>query len=33
LGPDSVGKLVGIELRRGGQSHQIELKIGERPTA
>lgn len=33
LGPDSVGKLVAIELRRGGQSHQIELKIGERPTA
>ena len=33
LGPDSLGKLVAIELRRGGQSHQIELKIGERPTA
>jgi S1-C subfamily serine protease len=33
LGPDSVGKLVTIELRRGGQSHQIELKVGERPTA
>ena len=32
LGPDSVGKLVAIELRRGGQSHQAELKIGERPT-
>jgi S1-C subfamily serine protease len=33
LGPDSVGKLVAIELQRGGQSHQAELKIGERPTA
>jgi S1-C subfamily serine protease len=33
LGPDSVGKLVAIELRRGGQSHPRELKIGERPTA
>ena len=33
LGPDSVGKLVAIELRRGGQSHQAELLIGERPSA
>jgi S1-C subfamily serine protease len=33
LGPDSVGKLVAIELRRGGQSHQTRLQIGERPTA
>jgi S1-C subfamily serine protease len=31
LGPDSVGKLVAIELRRGGQSHQTNLQIGERP--
>ena len=33
LGPDSVGKLVAIELRRGGQSHQKNLQIGERPAA
>jgi S1-C subfamily serine protease len=33
LGPDSVGKLAQIELRRGGQVHQIRLQIGERPTA
>jgi len=33
LGPDSVGKPVAVELRRGGQSHQIRLQIGERPAA
>lgn len=33
LGPDSVGKRVAIELRRGGQSHRTELQIGERPPA
>ena len=33
LGPDSVGKLVAIELRRGGQSHQTKLQISERPAA
>jgi S1-C subfamily serine protease len=33
LGPDSVGKLMVIELRRGGQSHQTRLQIGERPAA
>jgi S1-C subfamily serine protease len=33
LGPDSVGKLVAIELRRGGRSHQTKLQIGERPAA
>jgi S1-C subfamily serine protease len=33
LGPDSVGKLVPIELRRGGQSHQTKLQISERPAA
>ena len=33
LGPDSVGKLVAIELRRGGQLQQAKLEIGERPTA
>jgi S1-C subfamily serine protease len=32
LGPDSVGKPLQIELRRGGQSHQAEIRIGERPT-
>src|SRR5262245_46552722 len=33
LGPDSVGKLLSIELRRGGQIHQVKLQIGERPAA
>ena len=33
LGPDSVGKSLQIELRRGGQSHQTEIRVGERPTA
>jgi hypothetical protein len=31
LGPDSVGKLLTIELRRGGQVQQAKLQIGERP--
>jgi S1-C subfamily serine protease len=31
LGPDSVGKSMSIELRRGGQVHQTKLQIGERP--
>ena len=33
LGPDSVGKLLTIELRRGGRPHQTKLQIGERPAA
>jgi S1-C subfamily serine protease len=33
LGSDSIGKLLAIELRRGGQSHQTRLQIGERPAA
>jgi S1-C subfamily serine protease len=33
LGPDSVGKTLSIELRRGGQTHQVKLQIGERPAA
>ena len=33
LGPDSVGRSLAIELRRGGQSHQTKLQIGERPAA
>jgi S1-C subfamily serine protease len=33
LGPDSVGKWLAIELRRGGQLQQTKLQIGERPTA
>jgi S1-C subfamily serine protease len=33
LGPDSVGRAVAIEVRRGGQSHQTRLQIGERPAA
>jgi S1-C subfamily serine protease len=31
LGPDSVGKLLTIELRRGGQRLETRLEIGERP--
>jgi S1-C subfamily serine protease len=31
LGPDSVGKLLTVELRRGGQVQQAKLQIGERP--
>jgi S1-C subfamily serine protease len=33
LGPESVGKLAQIELRRGGEVHQTRLQIGERPAA
>ena len=33
LGPDSVGKVLEVELRRAGQSHQTRLHIGERPAA
>jgi S1-C subfamily serine protease len=33
LGPDSVGKILTLELRRGGQSLQANLQIGERPAA
>jgi S1-C subfamily serine protease len=33
LGPDSVGKLLVLELRRGGQMRQTKLQIGERPSA
>jgi S1-C subfamily serine protease len=33
LGPESVGKLLAIELRRGGQALQARLQIGERPAA
>jgi S1-C subfamily serine protease len=33
LGPDSVGKLLVLELRRGGQLRQTKLQIGERPPA
>lgn len=31
LGPDSVGKLLTIELKRGGQRLETKLEIGERP--
>ena len=31
LGPDSVGKMLTIELRRGGHLQQTKLQIGERP--
>jgi S1-C subfamily serine protease len=31
LGPDSVGKSLALELRRGGQPHKANLTIGERP--
>ena len=33
LGPDSVGKQLAIELRRGGEPHQTTIQIGERPAA
>jgi S1-C subfamily serine protease len=33
LGPDSVGKLLDIELRRAGQPVHTKLQIGERPAA
>src|SRR5262245_10346428 len=33
LGPDSVGKLLVLELRRGGEMGQTKLQIGERPPA
>jgi S1-C subfamily serine protease len=33
LGPDSVGKMLTLELRRGGQPLQASLRIGERPAA
>jgi S1-C subfamily serine protease len=33
LGPDSVGKLLVLEVRRGGQLRQTKLQIGERPPA
>jgi S1-C subfamily serine protease len=31
LGPDSVGRKVTLELRRGGQTQQVVLTIAERP--
>jgi S1-C subfamily serine protease len=33
LGPDSIGKVLTIQLRRGGQPHEAKLQIGERPAA
>jgi S1-C subfamily serine protease len=33
LGPDSVGRSLAIELRRGGRLHQTTLQVGERPAA
>lgn len=33
LGADSVGKSLALELRRGGQTQQATLQIGERPSA
>jgi S1-C subfamily serine protease len=33
LGPSSVGRSLSIELRRGGQTQQTTLQIGERPAA
>jgi S1-C subfamily serine protease len=33
LGPDSIGKQLAIGLRRGGQSLETRLQIGERPAA
>lgn len=31
LGPDSVGQKFAFEVRRGGQTHQVVLTVGERP--
>jgi S1-C subfamily serine protease len=33
LGPDSVGRVLAVELRRGGRPHQAQLRIAERPPA
>lgn len=33
LGADSVGKSFALEFRRGGQTQQVTLQIGERPSA
>jgi S1-C subfamily serine protease len=33
LGPDSVGRVVTLDLRRAGQLQQAKLQIGERPRA
>jgi S1-C subfamily serine protease len=33
LGPDSVGRVLALELRRGGRPHQAQLRIAERPPA
>lgn len=33
LGPNSVGKTLSIELRRGGQTQVTTLQVGERPVA
>src|SRR5262249_62265292 len=33
LGPDSIGKQLAIELRRGGEPHQTGSQIGGRPVA
>jgi S1-C subfamily serine protease len=33
LGPDSVGRLLVLELRRAGETRQAHLQIGERPPA
>jgi len=31
LGPDSVGQKIALEIRRGGQTQQVTLTVGERP--
>jgi S1-C subfamily serine protease len=33
LGPDRVGQTVTLDLRRAGETKQLSLTIGERPTA
>ena len=33
LGPDSVGRVLALELRRGGRPHRAELRIAERSPA
>jgi S1-C subfamily serine protease len=33
LGPDSVGRTLALDLRRGGDARQVTVTVGERPEA
>jgi S1-C subfamily serine protease len=33
LGPQSVGRTLTLDMRRGGEIHQAKVQIGERPPA